>query len=133
MARVTVINDRPEYLGVMREVLAELGHEAIAIPGEAVTLDQIAETQPDLLLVDLRMETGVLNDGWGIIVGSRAHPGLKDVPVIASSGDVTILRNRATEISALADVHPLEKPFSIEDVGELLDRLLERRGSGTPG
>ena len=128
MARVTVINDQPEFLGVMREVLNELGHEALALEGSTVTVDQIADAHPELLIVDLRMNNAVLNDGWGLIVAARAHPILKDVPIVISSGDHEFLNRRAEEIGALADVHPLPKPFAIEDVEELLDQLLDRTG-----
>lgn len=130
MARVTVINDQPEFLGVMREVLDDLGHEATALEGATVSIDQIAETRPELLIVDLRMHNEVLNDGWGLIVAARAHETLKDVPIVISSADHDFLRRRADEIGALADVHPLPKPFAMEDVEEVLDRLLERPGSG---
>jgi CheY-like chemotaxis protein len=133
MARVTVINDQPEYLGVMREVLDELGHEAIALEGSTVTVDQIADVRPELLIVDLRMQNEVLNDGWGLIVAARAHPVLRDVPIVISSGDHEFLNRRADEIGALADVHPLPKPFAMEDVEELLDQLLGRVGSGEAG
>ena len=126
MARVTIVNDQPEYLGVMREVLDELGHDAIALEGASVTIDQIADTSPQLLIVDLRMKNEVLNDGWGLIVAARAHPVLKDVPIVISSGDHEFLNRRAEEISELADVHPLAKPFAMQDVQELVDRLLER-------
>ena len=130
MARVTVINDQPEFLGVMREVLDELGHDAIAMEGSTVTIDQIADAGPELLIVDLRMQNEILNDGWGLIVAARAHPELQDVPIVISSGDHEFLTRRAEEISELADVHPLAKPFATRDVEELLDRLLERPGSG---
>lgn len=127
MARVTIINDRPDYLGAMTDVLEALHHEATALEGTTVTIDQIAETTPELLIIDLRMHSEVLNDGWGVIVGSRSDPRLAEVPIIISTADHEYLRNRADEISALSDVHPLEKPFGMDDVEELISRLLERR------
>jgi CheY-like chemotaxis protein len=126
MARVTVINDQPDYLGVMRDVLEALNHEGTPLRGETVSIEEIADTRPDLLIVDLRMDSGVLNDGWGVIVGARADPRLADVPIIISTADHEFLRNRAAEISALADLHPLPKPFGMQDVEELITRLLER-------
>jgi CheY-like chemotaxis protein len=129
MARVTVVNDQPEFLGVMRDVLDELGHEALALEGSTVTVDQIADGRPELLIVDLRLKNEVLNDGWGLIVAARAHPALRDIPIVISTGDHEFLNRRAEEISALADVHPLPKPFAMEDVEELLARLLERAQS----
>jgi len=129
MARVTVVNDQPEFLGVMRDVLDELGHEALALEGSTVTVDQLADARPELLIVDLRMNNAVLNDGWGLIVAARAHPVLRDVPIVIASGDHEFLNRRAEEIGALADVHPLPKPFGMDDVEELLRRLLERTPS----
>lgn len=126
MARVTIVNDQPEYLGVMREVLDALGHEATALAGATVSIEQIADTEPALLIVDLRMQNEVLNDGWGLIVAARMHPDLTDVPIIISTADHEFLHRRAAEISELADVHPLPKPFGMDDVEELIDRLLER-------
>ena len=130
MARVTVVNDQPDFLGVMREVLETLGHHCEALPADSVDLDGIAATRPDLLIVDLRMDTGALNDGWGLILAARSHPELKDIPIIISTADHEFLRTRMEEIGALADVHPLPKPFGVDDVEELIDRLVERNGIG---
>ena len=131
MARLTVVNDSDEFLGVMTEVIREAGHQCTALRGETVTLDDIAATDPELLIVDLRLESGVLNDGWGIVVGARAHPRLADVPIIICSGDVQFLRERADEIAALADVHTLAKPFRLAEVEDLVTRLLDRASSGS--
>jgi DNA-binding response OmpR family regulator len=110
----------------MADVLESLNHSATVLPSASVTIDEIASTAPELLIVDLRLQSSVLNDGWGVIVGSRAHPRLRDVPIVLCSADHEFLHSRADEISALADVHPLRKPFGMEDVGELIRRLLER-------
>ena len=126
MARVTVVNDNPDFLDVMNDVLAVLGHEATVVTGESASLDDIARSRPDLLIVDLRLDTGILNDGWGIVVGSRAHDRLQDVPLILCTADAEFVRNRAEELSALTDVHPLPKPFGVDELEELIERLLER-------
>jgi CheY-like chemotaxis protein len=126
VARVTVINDDPDFLDVMGDVLEALGHEARVMAAQPATLDDIASTRPDLLIVDLRLESSVLNDGWGVVVGSRAHDELRGVPVVLCTADAEFVRTRGHEISALTDVHPLPKPFGVDALEELIGRLLER-------
>lgn len=111
----------------MGDVLDALQHDGTTLRGEDVTIDAIAETEPDLVIVDLVLgNASVLTDGWAVVVGSRAHPSLRNVPIVVCSADVVFLRDRAAEIAALADVHPLAKPFSVADLQELIDRLLGR-------
>jgi CheY-like chemotaxis protein len=127
IARITVVNDSEEFLGLMREVLDALGHTPTVLDGSKVTVEEIAGTHPHILVIDLHLGSPeVLDDGWALVVGSRAHPELADVPIVVCSGNVIYLRERAAEIAALADVHPLEKPFGLVDVEDLLRRLLER-------
>ena len=127
MARVTVINDNPEFLGLMGDLLEIGGHDATTLRGEDVTIEAIAETEPQIVIVDLRLDNAkLLGDGWAVVVGCRAHQALSNVPIVLCSADPVYLRERADEIAALADVHPLSKPFSIDDVESLLNGLLAR-------
>src|SRR5918994_5802693 len=128
MARITTINDNEEFLAVMRDVFDHLGHTPTVLQADDVTVEQVAASRPDLLVADLRLgSAAVLDDGWALIVGARAHPDLADVPIIVCSGDVLFLRERAAEIAALADVHALEKPFGVSEVEELVTHLLDRQ------
>jgi CheY-like chemotaxis protein len=128
VARITVVNDSEEFLAVMRDVFDTLGHAPTVLNSVDVTVEDVASSRPQLLVVDLRLgSASVLEDGWALVVGARAHPDLADVPIIVCSGDVLFLRERAEEIAALADVHALEKPFGVSEVEELVRHLLERR------
>jgi DNA-binding response OmpR family regulator len=126
MARVTVINNSDEFLGMMADLLEATGHDCMPLRGAEYTIDAIADTAPDAMIVDLRLTPSVLTDGWAVVVGARSHPRLRSVPIILATGDHQFLKERAQEIAAMADVHPLPKPFSITDVEEMLDRLLSR-------
>ena len=130
MARVTVVNDNAEFLGLMKDLLLDAGHAPTPIAGEMVTIEGVADTEPDLLIVDLVLhDAAAINDGWALVVGGRAHPRLAHVPIVLCTADAEFLRNRADEISALADIHPLPKPFHLGDVEALLDRLLHRKSA----
>lgn len=126
MARVIVINNSDEFLGMMADLLAATGHECIAMKGEEQSVDDLAAAKPDAMIVDLRLSPTLLTDGWALVVGARAHPALSGVPIVLATADHEYLRDRADEIAAMADVHPLPKPFSITDVEALLERLLDR-------
>lgn len=126
MARVIVINNSDDFLGMMSDLLAATGHECIALKGEEQTVEDLAATKPDAMIVDLRLSPSLLTDGWALVLGARSHPDLEGVPIILATADHDYLRERSDEIAAMADVHPLPKPFSITDVEALLEQLLGR-------
>lgn len=128
IARITVVNDDPDFLALMDEILASLNHESVVLSAKVATPDSIAATRPDLLFLDLR-SSGDPQRGWDLAIAVRQHPGLSETPVVLSTGDHAFLREREDQIGALPDVHRLPKPFSVVDVEELLDRLLDRSDS----
>jgi CheY-like chemotaxis protein len=124
--RITVVNDTPEFLELMNEILGrEAGFDVSALHGEQVTIDEIAETEPDLLLVDLRLGGGNPT-GWDIVLMARVDDRLREIPVIVCSADLQQLQQREEEMSAMADVHVLAKPFNLDVLEELVGRLLDR-------
>ena len=127
MARVTVVNDNDDFLNLMGDILEMNGHTAAPVRGAEASIEAIARTEPDVLIVDLRLsDARLLDDGWALIVGARAHPRLRDVPIVICTADVELLNARADEIAALADVHSLAKPFRLDDVETLLAQVLSR-------
>jgi DNA-binding NarL/FixJ family response regulator len=56
MARITVVNDHPAFLETMYTILDGMdGHEVTGFEGEETTLDQLVDSAPELLIVDLRI------------------------------------------------------------------------------
>ena len=123
--RITVVNDNEQFLALMHDLLTEEGYDVKVVEGDTVTIESIAATDPDLLVIDLRLGT-TAPSGWDVLLMARAHEPLRDVPVVLCSADVVELRARADEMAAIADVHVLAKPFRIEEAEELVRRLLER-------
>jgi DNA-binding response OmpR family regulator len=64
--------------------------------------------------------------GWEIVTLSRAHAALAEVPILVCSADVSALRERADELARIGNVHVLEKPFSIDEITEVVERLVGR-------
>lgn len=124
IARVTVVNDDPDFLALMDEVLGSLHHDAVPVSAKNASIDSIAGTRPDVLIIDLHIN-GDPRKGWDLATAAVQHPSLRETPLVLSTGDHAFLREREEQIRALP-IHLLAKPFSIDEVEKLVDRLLER-------
>ncbi len=127
--RITVVNDSVDFLELMREILGDAGYAVTTFEGDATSIDQIAASAPDLLVIDLRLG-GFAPTGWDVALMARAHDALRDVPIVVCSADPGLLRERMDEMATLADLHVLAKPFGLADAEELVDRLLARDAGG---
>ncbi len=126
MARVTVINDSSEFIDLMRELVTSLGHQMTGLEAVRTSIEEVVRTRPDLLLVDLRLEnTPQEVSGWELVILAKAHRDLLNVPVILCTADVWELKKRTRDLEQIADVHVRTKPFQIDDMSELIERLLK--------
>jgi len=126
MARVTVVNDSSDFLDLMRELLADLGHEMTGFVAVTASIEEIVDSRPALLIVDLRLQdTPQMISGWELLVLARSHRQLLGVPVILCSADVWELNKRAEDLEQIADVHVRTKPFEVGEMSDLITRLLE--------
>ena len=124
MARVTVVNDNPEFLELIREILESDRFEATTIDGDqADALDRIRASRPDVLMIDLRLGRDGLH-GWRVAQEVRRDPELDGVPILVCSGDVFALRDIEADLATSKHVAALEKPFSIDQLTDTIDELL---------
>jgi CheY-like chemotaxis protein len=122
--RISVINDNADFLELMSAILDEdAGYDVTVFSGESTSIDEIAAADPQLIIVDLLLGGA---SGWEIVTLARAHQHLAQVPVVICSADVIALRDRATELEQVGNVHVLAKPFSIDEVTGLAERLIGR-------
>jgi CheY-like chemotaxis protein len=113
---VVVIDDEPDVLDLIHDVLCEEGLPVIAVnrPDRAVNL--ATQTMPKLFLVDL-----MLPDCDGIELARRLRQmGLEETPIVAMSASMGMLS--AAEASALFD-DTLAKPFDLNALLDCIDRL----------
>lgn len=128
MARVTVINHSSEFLELMRDLLALIGHEMTGFEAVAASIEEIVDSRPDLIVVDLRLhDTPQMMSGWELLVLARSHRQLLGTPVILCSADVRELEKRARDLEQIANVHVKSKPFALDDMAELITELLDDR------
>jgi CheY-like chemotaxis protein len=125
--RISVVNDNPEFLELMSAILDDdAGYDVTLFNGENTSIAELVASDPDLLIVDLVLGGA---SGWEIVALTRAEPDLADLPIIICSADVSALRERSEELERIGNVHILEKPFSLDQITEIVERLI---GRGSP-
>jgi DNA-binding response OmpR family regulator len=120
--RISVVNDNPDFLELMAAILDEdAGYDVTLHHGEEMPLTELKGARPDLIVMDLVLGQ---TSGWELIALARADDALRDVPVVVCSADIAQLRERSTELSEIALLHILQKPFSVDELTGLVERVL---------
>lgn len=128
MTRVTVVNDNPEFLELVGEILEDERYETTLIDGDSPdVLERIVSSRPDALMIDLRMGSEKLH-GWDIAMKVRAMRELERVPILICSADVEGLKEVEGRLDGTREVGILVKPFSIDALSAAIDRLLSPAG-----
>jgi PAS domain S-box-containing protein len=117
LARVLVVDDETELVGVMREMLESAGYEVATAESGAVAFELLATARFDAIVSDLRMPD---MDGAGLWreVSARDPPVARRMLFV--TGDM--LSPDASEFLSNARCASLEKPFS---KAELLARVAQ--------
>jgi CheY-like chemotaxis protein len=124
MPRVTVVNDNPEFLDLVHDILEGDRYETAMIDGDRPgVVDLIRSSRPDLLMIDIRL--GVEGDnGWEIAQEVRGEPQFKELPVLLCSADTVALAGLESALAETRRVAILEKPFTIDQLISTIDELL---------
>src|SRR5687767_1468074 len=122
--RITVLNDNAEFLELMSAILDDdAGYDVTTFREAATSVHDLVESRPDLIIVDLLLGGA---SGREIVALSRADERLTDVPIVICSADVASLRDRSDELERIGNLHMLVKPFGIDELTELVERLIGR-------
>ena len=123
MSRVLVVDDDPQLLRALRITLRASGYEVHTARDGRAALQQAAEVQPDVIVLDLGLPD---LDGTEVLAGVR--PWYQGAVLVLSAR--TDSQDKVHALDAGADDY-VTKPF---DMGELLARLraVLRRGPGDP-
>jgi DNA-binding response OmpR family regulator len=115
---VLIIDDDPDVLQLLRLMLETEGFDAVLAPDGPTGLLRLADTLPDVVLLDIMMP-GM--DGWQVLQALAMHPDPPAV-VVVSAKTADADRTRAFELGATGY---LCKPFSPEDLVQSIDDALE--------
>jgi CheY-like chemotaxis protein len=122
---VVVVNDSPEFLEMMAEVLADEHYPVTVIDGDRKeATDLIRAAVPDALIIDLRLGQRELH-GWDVLQEVRRDPKLRELPTLVCTGDLRALGQLEDQLTAMRRVDTLRKPFEIDELYAKLARLVE--------
>ena len=125
MARVTVIDDSSDFLDLMSDILTDLGHEMTGLAAVRSSIHEVADTRPELLVIDLLLEQPAQEvSGWELTLLARSHRYLVGVPIILCTAAVWEIERRATDLAEIAGVHVMTKPFGLDEMTTLIGELL---------
>jgi CheY-like chemotaxis protein len=128
--RITVVNDNPEFLELVRDILEDEHYATTTIDEDFENAsERVVESRPELLILDLRLGTDDLR-GWHIAQEVRTEPSLEGLPVIICSADVLALEALADELANSKQVRTLSKPFTIAELTAVIDGMLAEAASG---
>src|SRR5215207_11750930 len=121
MPSVLIIDDEPNIRRMVGALLGAEGYEVRDAPDGAAGVARAAESEPDVVLLDLMMP-GEL-DGLATLARLREH--FPDLPVIMMSGRAGL--SDAVRATKLGAFNFLEKPLTPEGVLLALSSALELR------
>jgi CheY-like chemotaxis protein len=123
MQRVTVVNDSPEFLRLMAELLHDAHYPATVIDGDRDDAKELIEAaEPQILIIDLRRGSDDLH-GMEIVRWVRQHPQLAHIPTIICTGDLRALERVREELDSLSGVSVLTKPFGVDELYAALEEM----------
>lgn len=108
---ILLIDDLPENLQLLSELLTQLGYTIRSVTSGRMALKTLNVKQPDLILLDIKMPD---MDGYQVCAAIKADETLRDIPIIfISAMDDVIDKVKAF---AVGGVDYIAKPFQIDEV-----------------
>ncbi len=121
-ANILIVDDKPENLDVLSEMLKQCGHKVRPATKGKLALKAAKQQPPDLILLDVRMPE---MDGYEVCRRLKADPDLQGIPVVF----VSALARAADKVVALkcGGVDYINKPFQVEEVVARVETHLKLR------
>ncbi len=114
---VLVVDDDPDILEALSEILEAEGFEIRRARNGKEALDRLEPDPPQLILLDLMMP---VMDGWEFAQRMRQRPSVAGIPIIVLSAD----RNVGSKAADIGAVGHLAKPFELNDLLDMVRRSL---------
>lgn len=116
MKTIFIVDDEYSIVESLTDLLVEEGYRVGSAINGREALAAISTQHPDLVLTDLMMPA---MDGRQLIASMRAHPDLRNIPIILMSA-ASLPRN----LEEFAGVPVFRKPFQIDALLAEIARLL---------
>ncbi len=117
--RILVVEDDESVQALTCAVLDDEGYEVAAASNGEIALKKLAQTQPDLILLDLWMP---ILDGRAFLERYHQLPG-HHAPVIVFTASMI---NKRTPVFTSEVVDFLPKPFDLDEMLTMVERALDK-------
>jgi CheY-like chemotaxis protein len=124
MSKILIVDDDPEIVRLISELLKDEGYEIEAVTQSLRVYDRAKESKPDLILLDIMMP---YLDGWDELKLFNLDEELRTIPVIIITAD----RNAFKGVDNAAQygvVDHLFKPFELNELLAKIQQALVNRG-----
>lgn len=124
--RVTVINDNPDFLALVGDILAS-DHfvPTLLDEDEPDVLERAGKSKPDLLMIDLSPCVDG-RDGWNLAQSLRRDLELPQLPILVCSADYQAMEELAAQAANDTRLELLRKPFGLDQLTDAIARLMGR-------
>lgn len=119
-----VIDDDPEFLSELKEMLAFNGYDVLAMSDGKAVLDTIKSQKPDLIMLDLKMKP---ISGFELADKLKNMSGPEGTPIIAMTGFYTLEEHRWL-MNICGIKRCIKKPFSPQQLNGEISAVLTASG-----
>jgi signal transduction histidine kinase len=117
--RILIVDDEPTLRAVLRDLLAQAGHEVTEAESGRVALENLSTRAPDVLITDQDMP-GMS----GVELTRQARAAYPNLPIVVLSGVIDADQQEALRSAGASEL--LLKPISAEDLAAAVARVSEK-------
>ena len=124
MARILVVDDEKETVGLVHFILERDGHTVVPFYDGQTLLDRVHSEQPDLIVLDIMMP-GM--DGYTVCTRLAADEQVRGVPILilTAKGDMRDVFQWSGNIASY-----MQKPFNPSVLRAQVKKILAERAGG---
>ncbi|MCK5097435.1 MAG: response regulator [Desulfobacteraceae bacterium] len=123
--KIAIIDDNTDYLFTMKTFLSRNGYEVVTAPDGKKGMDIIREEKPDLVMLDVMMETTF--SGFEVCRQVRNDAALKKTPIIGITGmadEIGVKLNKDDDSEYFSPDAFFDKPVDKEALLKTIQDLL---------
>ena len=122
MAKILVVDDETDVLGLMDWVLSAEGYEVVLARDGVIALDLMDEYCFDLVILDVMMPN---KNGLEVVRDMKKNKRLRSVPIIIFTALGTGVRMMLDEENQADDY--IQKPFRQKDVVNKVEKIFRKK------
>ena len=119
---VFAVNSSPDFLLIVREVLADEGYAVTTSDFEPNVFTRIVMRQPDALVVDVAVEESA---GWDLLRRLHLEAKTSDIPVLVTSTSPALLEQAQDEAASYGtNWYFLTKPLDLDELVRMIREMV---------